>query len=161
MENNNSADKIPMSIVYCVKDGSGQVKYQNEACLQQCGNKQNTVCSGGCMVHHKKVPEALQPLGIHVTSNVPLGAKNFDIALVTTPSQILTIALPLQVDDTARKEELLKRGLTEREVEIALLVIEGCSNRQIAKRLHIAHSTVKKHLYSIYGKIPRTNLLRR
>jgi DNA-binding NarL/FixJ family response regulator len=43
--------------------------------------------------------------------------------------------------------------LSTREVEIAQLLAEGYSNRQIARHLSIAESTVKAHLTSILGKL--------
>jgi DNA-binding CsgD family transcriptional regulator len=44
-------------------------------------------------------------------------------------------------------------GLSTRESEIVQLISEGCSNRQIARRLSIAESTVKSHLSSALGKL--------
>jgi two-component system, NarL family, nitrate/nitrite response regulator NarL len=43
--------------------------------------------------------------------------------------------------------------LTEREIEIVVLIDQGLSNQQIAHRLHIALSTVKNHVHSILGKL--------
>jgi DNA-binding NarL/FixJ family response regulator len=44
-------------------------------------------------------------------------------------------------------------GLTSREWEIAGLVAEGLSNREIAGRLVISKRTVDAHIEHIYGKI--------
>jgi DNA-binding NarL/FixJ family response regulator len=44
-------------------------------------------------------------------------------------------------------------GLSERETEILVLVARGLSNAQIAKELHLAEATVKRHLANIYGKV--------
>jgi LuxR family maltose regulon positive regulatory protein len=43
--------------------------------------------------------------------------------------------------------------LSPRELEVLALVAEGLSNRQVGQRLHIAESTVKSHLNTIYGKL--------
>ncbi len=43
--------------------------------------------------------------------------------------------------------------LSAREVEVLLFVARGLSNRQISQRLHVAESTVKRHLANIYPKI--------
>lgn len=43
--------------------------------------------------------------------------------------------------------------LTEREWEVLDLVAEGCSNRQVGRRLGISEKTVKNHLHSIFGKL--------
>jgi LuxR family transcriptional regulator, maltose regulon positive regulatory protein len=47
----------------------------------------------------------------------------------------------------------LVEPLTEREREVLWLLMEGASNRQIAQRLVLSLSTVKKYLYTIYGKL--------
>ena len=44
-------------------------------------------------------------------------------------------------------------GLSTREFEIVGLLSEGYSNRQIARRLSIAESTVKSHVSSILSKL--------
>jgi non-specific serine/threonine protein kinase len=44
-------------------------------------------------------------------------------------------------------------ALTSRELEIAGLVGEGLSNRQIAERLVISKRTVDAHIEHIYGKL--------
>ena len=43
-------------------------------------------------------------------------------------------------------------GLTPREVEVVQLVVESCSNREIATRLRISEDTVKHHLSKIFDK---------
>lgn len=54
--------------------------------------------------------------------------------------------------------------LTEREKEIAKLVWEDLSNREIGKQLSIAESTVENHLSNIYEKLgvgSRVSLVRK
>ena len=43
-------------------------------------------------------------------------------------------------------------GLSEREAQVASLVLEGRSNREIAEQLHISLNTVKTHLKSVFDK---------
>lgn len=43
--------------------------------------------------------------------------------------------------------------LSARELEILLLASRGLSNRQIATKLHLAQSTVKRHLANTYSKM--------
>lgn len=42
--------------------------------------------------------------------------------------------------------------LTKREIEVIRLVLDGCSNKQIAKALYITPKTVGFHLSNIYRK---------
>ncbi|MCK5148698.1 helix-turn-helix transcriptional regulator [bacterium] len=44
-------------------------------------------------------------------------------------------------------------GLSPREIDIALLVLAGRSNKEIEFELHISHHTVKNHLYRMYKKV--------
>ncbi len=43
--------------------------------------------------------------------------------------------------------------LSSREIEVLALVAQGLSNREVGQQLHIAESTVKSHLNTIYGKL--------
>ncbi len=56
-------------------------------------------------------------------------------------------------NDELTEAFLAKYGITDREREIILKVIEGKSNSQIADELFISLATVKTHLHNIYGKM--------
>ena len=44
-------------------------------------------------------------------------------------------------------------SLTERERTVAMAVVEGCSNKEVARQLDITERTVKAHLSAIYRKL--------
>lgn len=46
-----------------------------------------------------------------------------------------------------------EEALSAREIEVLEFVAEGCSNREVGRRLHISEATVKTHLIHIYGKL--------
>ncbi len=62
------------------------------------------------------------------------------------------VAAPLAAD-TLPEAFLVKYGITEREREIILKVVQGRSNADIASELFISLATVKTHLHNIYRKI--------
>lgn len=48
-------------------------------------------------------------------------------------------------------------GLTAREQEVAELVCDGMSNKEIARALAISDGTVKLHLHNVYAKLTVKN----
>lgn len=51
------------------------------------------------------------------------------------------------------KENFKELTLTDREIEISIMITEGFTNRQIASALYITDGTVKNYVSSIYSKI--------
>ncbi|MBN1646902.1 MAG: helix-turn-helix transcriptional regulator, partial [Spirochaetales bacterium] len=49
------------------------------------------------------------------------------------------------------------RNVSRREFEVLSLLVKGLSYDQIADRLFISHSTVTKHVHSIYKKLEVKN----
>jgi DNA-binding NarL/FixJ family response regulator len=48
-------------------------------------------------------------------------------------------------------------NLTQRELDVLALVAQGCSSRDIGKRLYVSETTVKTHLARLYGKLGVTS----
>lgn|SRR5574344_1830589 len=59
--------------------------------------------------------------------------------------------------DTSDKTFKNIYGLTERELEVLVLIVEGLSNPQIADRLVITRATAKAHVHSILQKLSVAN----
>ena len=51
------------------------------------------------------------------------------------------------------RQQFLDAGLTRRETEVAMLVINSMSNAEIAEELYISETTVKKHMSNIFAKL--------
>ena len=64
----------------------------------------------------------------------------------------LVIVLELQREH-ARIDHRLVEALTQREGQVATLVVEGLSDREIAERLMLSHYTVSQHLARVYRKL--------
>lgn len=62
-----------------------------------------------------------------------------------------TISADLLITKTTTQE--IRALLTPKEIEVLLLLAEALSNKDLAHKLHIAESTVAKHLSNIYSKI--------
>lgn len=54
-------------------------------------------------------------------------------------------------------ELALRQAFSDKETEITLLVREGLTNKEIAERLFISDTTVKKHISNIFEKLQLTN----
>jgi DNA-binding NarL/FixJ family response regulator len=50
-----------------------------------------------------------------------------------------------------------REPLTERELQVLELLVEGLSNNQIADRIHLSENTIKKHLRNILEKLQLNN----
>ena len=66
------------------------------------------------------------------------------------------------VAGSLRKLTLARRrakafGLTRRELEIVRAIVDGYTNKQIAKRSSISESTVKRHVTHIFDKLGASN----
>jgi DNA-binding NarL/FixJ family response regulator len=51
------------------------------------------------------------------------------------------------------KKSFTQERLTDREVEVLKLIAEGCTNKEIAKKLEISSRTVEAHRENIMGKL--------
>ena len=69
----------------------------------------------------------------------------------------LHAALEREASDIASPGAVLPEPLSERELEVLVLLAAGKSNRQIASELFVALSTVKTHIKNIYGKLDVRN----
>ncbi|MCC6146687.1 MAG: hypothetical protein IT308_03890 [Anaerolineaceae bacterium] len=52
-----------------------------------------------------------------------------------------------------KQKEALPETLTSREMDILQLLVEGCSNREMAERLILSEGTIKFHVHNILGKL--------
>ncbi|MCC6791591.1 MAG: hypothetical protein IT336_07905 [Thermomicrobiales bacterium] len=70
-----------------------------------------------------------------------------------TPSQ--AIALARAIDDAPDATSSLARpaGLTAREIEVLVLLVEGKSDREIGESLSISRSTAARHVANIFNKL--------
>ena len=64
----------------------------------------------------------------------------------------LLTALHALMQEAAAVPEKKTYGLTPRELEVVSCIVEGCSNKDIAKQFTISEETVKRHLSNIFDK---------
>ena len=84
---------------------------------------------------------------------VHLVAPAFVEGILSALGEISAPGLPPSIADQVP----LPVSLSEREFEVLQLIAEGYSNQEIAQKLVVAVSTVKKHINSIFGKLGVTH----
>ena len=99
--------------------------------------------------------QALSKLGIdayiHKTSSAQELVATI-VALMREPSgENMVVSMPR--GSLERMGEGPMGALSERETQVLVLVARGLSNYQIATEMHLAESTVKRHLANIYQKV--------
>jgi DNA-binding NarL/FixJ family response regulator len=57
------------------------------------------------------------------------------------------------ISGTSSHPEPFVEALSERELEVLQWLACGVPNREIGRRLYIAESTVKRHVYNIFAKL--------
>jgi NarL family two-component system response regulator LiaR len=65
------------------------------------------------------------------------------------------VEVPVPAPATFVREEKKRAelGITEREMEILVLIAEGLSTREMAQRLHVSENTVKTHASRVFAKL--------
>ena len=64
----------------------------------------------------------------------------------------LVSALNVLMNQAASMPDKKTYGLTPRELEVVTCIVEGCSNKDVAKQFAISEETVKRHLSNIFDK---------
>lgn len=101
--------------------------------------------AAGCCNTHA-APEVLQQVAAVVANGGLWVGQNLLQQLIGSTARILVGRNPAPVT------EGLPDTLSEREKQVAKLVAEGASNKEVANRLSIAERTVKAHLTAIFEK---------
>ncbi len=149
------------ALALCIKSPEAKVLKQSASCKMLCGDESGRICDKGCMALLKRRSDQSIPLGMQSFPAQSIGNQTVDIVVINDGSALITIMMSLENDLEIQSKRIESCGLTRRESEISALVLRGKTNREIAKTLHIALSTVKKHLYSIYQKIPDHEITKR
>ena len=110
-----------------------------------CFHTRMLLAYGGWLRRQRRVAESRAPLRAAMQSADALG---FD-GLAATARQELRAS-----GETSRgRPPNLRDRLTPQERQIAELVAEGLSNREIGQRLYLSHRTVGSHLYRMFPKL--------
>jgi DNA-binding CsgD family transcriptional regulator len=96
---------------------------------------------------------ALADMGYALRATVT-GRRAWQIATECHAQPLLDVLAPYS---GSTEPEAVVAALSEAEQRVAVLAVQGLTNRQIAKRLYITVSTVEQHLTRIYRKLGVTS----
>ena len=99
-----------------------------------------------CLQQNSALPEVCLPLRIQ------RAGRELTIRLTIEPRGTEYLLI-LEEQTLSSLNALALLGLSQRETEVLAMIIKGKDNKAIADRLSIGHSTVSKHLESIYRKL--------
>jgi len=124
------------------------------------GNAPIVFCSGFMDSEAAKAAMAQGAAGI-LTKDMGGPALVSALRRIIKGERIVSSSLPTEddhpVDEDPKDARRLLGGLSQREYEILGLLVEGLSNKAIARRLDIAESTVKLHLHHAFAKMSARN----
>lgn len=75
------------------------------------------------------------------------------IPMNTTEAVVDSKTVAISASDSEYEQMIAAYPLTERELEVLQLIVEGCSNAVIAEKLYITVGTVKTHVRNILNKL--------
>jgi DNA-binding CsgD family transcriptional regulator len=78
-------------------------------------------------------------------------AAHWQAGRLLSLEQAVTEALAVQINDV--QSSVASHGLSQREVDVLLMLAEGAPNRQIAERLSLSERTVDHHVMHILTKL--------
>ncbi len=147
--NNEDSERI----MICEKDLSGRVVHQNTACAGICSHRQGEVCKDGCMAHFA----ALMKTSAAVKNTLLLPTREindayYDVVFFRGDDRLTTVMHRVKGAFSEKLPTLDEFRLTDREYEIAKLMLRGHSNQEICKLLFISRPTLKTHVNRIYRK---------
>lgn len=154
----NSKPKMVISpakaLGVCVKAMDWKVEFQNDICEQACGKTRGAVCRKSCRLW--TVEEgALSSKGVRVYPFRDLNGIRYDVVVIRQEEGILTFLCPVEKAQGETQAHLSALGLSEREVEVVLLLKEGHTHLEICHHLNIRKGTLKTHLKNIRVKMAR------
>jgi DNA-binding NarL/FixJ family response regulator len=105
----------------------------------------------GWFKHQISIVNSADPLQQRLPLRIERDGRQLTIRSISTPDPDRYLLL-LEEQDLSLRHLLEVLGLSSRETEVLYFVICGDSNQEIATRLNVSISTIRKHLDNIYHK---------
>lgn len=104
---------------------------------------------------HPARPAEPRERQVFVTARRPRREVRIGVRYIEYPDMPSVFLVMFEPDDPVYclSDELSRRGLTPREVEVVYLMGQGLTNKEIAQKLFISPKTVGAHQYNIFQKL--------
>ena len=136
-------------------DSSGMIMDMNAAARQLAKGSEGE--SAEILSQVEAIAQSMISKQVDFEIALAVGTKcRFSLSAVETPNAPTSYVLVVDSPEYLRSglcTSMQNYGLSEREAEVCMMVIQGMHNREIADTLFIAESTVKDHMTSIFEKL--------
>jgi DNA-binding CsgD family transcriptional regulator len=137
----------------CVVDLHGGVVYRNQRCSEFCGHTDGK-CHGSLDCPFGRLTRSELSSDVQLLSGFEYHGQLVDLAVFREGAREYRFVFPLDAKVGNAFELIRQHGLTNRELEIAALMVAGLPNGRIGEKLGVATNTIKSHIKSIYRKLP-------
>lgn len=147
------------AVAVCVKDSSGRVLMQDDACKVICGDRAGTICTDGCMALFAADDDRRwSDWGSSSYRNSMIHGTLADVTMISSPRRLTTFLQPLDERHRATLARCAEAGLTSREEEVLMQILRGASNSEISTRLGVSYTTLRTHLNRMYTKLQKHDI---
>ena len=154
MDNLAALTDHDLEVGICSGSLSNVILYQNKPCKEYCGDRTGQICREGCVLLSANAPNPRPSSGrVAVFRHRLIHNRYFDVVVLKSEQTLTTVLNPDVRAPASLLAAMEAADLTKREKEIVELMIQGLSNQEIIKHLHIAKATLKTHINRIYRKL--------
>jgi DNA-binding CsgD family transcriptional regulator len=149
-------DKVTLDGVgVCVKSQSETVEFQNQPCIDVCGDQVGKRCEKGCMLRYSKgTTDEIFDRGFKLFKNVDTDGRVVDAVMISDGYNLTTLIYD-KADVIKKQMEFINQfHLSKTELKVMEKFLQGHSNQDVASQLFISKATLRTHLNNIYKKLP-------
>lgn len=148
---NNVFEDVAIGI--CVVDLAAGEIFRNQCCADYCHHDGET-CAKVQQCPFASVPMTGLGADYNFLHGVEIEGKFVDLAVFRVDGRDYRFLFPLEAKIAGVTRAIKPHGLTQRELEVAAMMVAGLTNAVIGDKLGITRNTLKSHLKSIYRKVP-------
>ena len=140
--------KIGKHVGLCVKSEDGFILERNDISISTCGHFCELLCLRKLDEYRSEHPEHAKT-GFHLFPRIETKEGHIaDLVICRMGREVVSFVYPLDIEIELALKKYEGSDLTASELKTVSLLLRGLSNQQIADKLFISKSTLKKHIIS-------------